>query len=205
MRIKIRKNGYFRGEKWVPFTWGNKISAANKENKEYYKKHGKIFVCEGCGKESNGYTKDQRFCSWKCGYKIKYINADPIIKKAITLSATIVFGKGKKEFFVNLVKNSLGKHCIYCGTMLLLENMSLDHIIPFGKSSLRMNPLVRKQLDKAENFQIICKKCNYMKGELPDEKYKKLLNFLETDLILKEYIIRKLGQSAVMWGFKRKL
>jgi hypothetical protein len=120
------------------------------------------------------------------------------------LGNTISIGKGKREFFIELVKNNLGKPCKYCKELLDLDRMSLDHITPFGKSIMRSDYLVKKKLDSKENIQIICKRCNQLKGNLPEDKFIKFMKFLETDEVLKEYVIKKIGQSTMMWSFKRK-
>ena len=135
---------------------------------------------------------------------MKNVINDPIVKRAMSISSSITFGAGKKEFFVSLVRNAIGKHCPYCGVMLTLESMSLDHKIPFGETKYRMNKLIQKQLNKPENFQIIDKKCNTIKGNLSHEKFKKLMDFLNEDYVLKEYIYKKLTQSSLMWSFRKK-
>lgn len=185
-------------------TWGKKISMAQR-TEEYRNNHGKLMMCVVCKKDFQGHVVHQKFCSKECQYRANYKDLDPITKKALTLSSPIAFGPGRKEFFYNLVSNSIGKHCIYCGTMLGLENISLDHIIPFGKSELRYAKAVQKQLNVPENLQIICKKCNGIKGNLSHEKFLKLLCFLEEDLILKDYVIKKLSQGNMMWSMKRKV
>ena len=184
-------------------TWGDKISKIQR-TEEYKKNHGGIIVCMVCKKEVQGYTSTQKFCSKECQYKHNYKDVEPIMKKAMTISSPVVFGEGKRDFFYNLVKESLYKHCRYCGTILGLENISLDHIIPFGKTELRQSKLVQKQLNIAENLQIICRKCNGIKGNLSHEKFVKLLAFLDEDILLKDYIMKKLAQGNIMWSFKRK-
>lgn len=173
-------------------------------SQEYKDSRKTAYVCKGCGKKmENGYTKLQIYCNSNCKYKA--LSANPIEKRAFTLSSNIAFGKGKKEFFVKLVTEHLNKHCIYCKDMLKIETMSLDHIIPFGETKWRNNKLYQKQLNKLENLQIICKRCNQMKGNLPHAKFVKLLTFLNTDLEIKKYVIAKMAQGSIMWSFKRRL
>lgn len=130
---------------------------------------------------------------------------DPIEKKAITISSSIRFGKGKKEYFVKLIRKSIESHCRYCGDMMTLETISLDHIVPFGKIKHRANNVIAKKLDTPGNLQIICKKCNRMKGEIDHERFQKLMDFLETDYVLKEYLVKKLAMGSMMWSYKRKI
>lgn len=200
----METNKYMRkSQKGRNITWGDKIGAVQRTS-GYKIKHGKPIVCIVCGKEVQGYVSTQKFCSPACHYKHNYKDVEPIAKKALTLSSPIVFGKGRKEFFYKIVSESIGKHCRYCGAMLNLDNISLDHIVPFGTSELRMSKLVQKQLNVPENLQIICKRCNGVKGNLSSEKFVKLLEFLEKDLVLKNYIMKKLAQGNIMWSFKRR-
>lgn len=127
----------------------------------------------------------------------------PIEKKALALGAKITLGKGKKEFLEKLVRDSIGKHCVYCKDMLVLETLSLDHIKPFGETKLRVNKVYAKALNIQDNLQIICKRCNAMKSNLPHEKFMKLLAFLDTDIVLREYVFKRLAQSNVMWSFRK--
>lgn len=195
---KIKKS--MKGRK---ITWGNKISKIQRTD-EYKKKHGKIISCIICKKQIQGYTSKQKCCSKECYYQHNYRDLEPIMKKSMTISSPIAFGKGKREFFYNLVKESIYKHCIYCGVMLILENISLDHIIPFGTTELRNSKIMQKQLNVSENLQIICRKCNGIKGNLSHDKFIKLLGFLEEDFVLKNYIMKKLAQGNIMWSLKRR-
>lgn len=187
----------------VTITWGDKISKSQR-TEEYLKNHSKPMNCIVCDKLFSGYVSHQKFCSRECQYKKNYKDVEPIAKKALTLSSPIAFGPGRKEFFYNLVSASIGKHCRYCGVMMGLDNISLDHIIPFGKSELRYAKAVQKQLNVPENLQIICKKCNGIKGNLSHEKFIKLIEFLEQDIVLKDYVMKKLSQGNIMWSMKRK-
>src|SRR4030042_6369039 len=171
------------------------------ENKFYRDKRAKERIkwedgfCLVCKKPMKLYLPHQKYCSAECSYKDTYKDLDPIRKKAVTLSSCVPLGKGKIKFFNELVRNSIGKHCIYCGDMLILENLSLDHIQPFGSVKSRYDKLIKKQLDKPENLQIICKKCNQLKGTLSHDKFLKFLTFLNTDIEIKEYIINKMSRA----------
>jgi hypothetical protein len=56
----------------------------------------------------------------------------------------------KKKYWKILVKHH-GEKCNYCGST---DNLTLDHIIPLSKGGI----------NKIENFQILCKSCNKLKG-----------------------------------------
>lgn len=195
-----RKGGYYRDGKYIAFTWGDKISEAQKRP-EHRLARNRPFICKACGKKQDGWVKNQNYCNKKCKYDA--LGDDPIAKKAFTLFNTVSLGKGKKEYALKAVKKSLGKPCRYCKILLTLENMSLDHITPFSETKWRTNKLVKKQLDVVANIQIVCRSCNQLKGNLPHDKFMKLLEFMDTDLEVKAYLLRKLAQSNIMWSFKR--
>lgn len=138
--------------------------------------------------------------------KAQTMIVDPIVKRAMSISSSVTFGPGKKEFFVALVRAAINSHCPYCGVMLTLDTMSLDHKIPFGETKWRQNKLLQKALNKPENFQIIDKKCNTIKGNLSHDLFKRLMDFLNKNenYVLKEYIYKKLVQSSLMWSFRSK-
>src|SRR3990167_1742709 len=108
----------------------------------------KMFRCLGCGKEQEG-DINQKYCDidGKSDHNCKYkaLKANPIRKKAITISSPIRFGKGKIAFFEYLVEDSIGKTCRYCDTEIDLNNMSLDHITPFGNSEDRRHNEIKKK------------------------------------------------------------
>lgn len=124
---------------------------------------------------------------------------DLIKKKAQSISSQIVMGKGKTEFFINLIKKNLNTPCLYCGSFLMLDNLSLDHIVPFGDSKARKNKLIRKQFDTEANLHIICKKCNLLKGDLDSDRFMKLMNFLNSDFIIRQYVTGIMSRGNLTW------
>jgi len=73
-----------------------------------------------------------------------------------------------------LMKDNLGKKCIYCGKTLSLDEGSY-------KASLDIiNP---RHLVNMDNLQIICKKCNEMKGR---KNHSEFLRFRQTPQYLKQ-------------------
>lgn len=165
--------------------------------------HNFSYTCLGCGKKrDDGYVAHQQYCDKKCQYAARA--KDPIRKKAFTMSSFITFGgKGKLDYFDALLRKTLGTNCPYCSTTLDLKNVSLDHIVPFTTSSARKNLLIKKQMDRVENLQIICRPCNQMKGNLSHDKFVKLLSFLDTDPELRAYVVKKLRQSSIMFTHSR--
>lgn len=105
----------------------------------------------------------------------------------------------KKEFFHNLISCTLSKPCPYCGIEITLENMSLDHKEPFSSNEARRDVKEHHRLNNPKNLHIVCRDCNAIKGNLTHEQYKKLLKFLNKEPEIKEYIMKRLKQSKVIW------
>lgn len=165
--------------------------------------HSFEFTCLGCGKKrTDGYVSHQQYCDKKCRYLAR--SNDPIRKKAFTMSSFITFGgSGKLDYFDDLLRSKLNTTCIYCGTLLTLDNVSIDHIEPFTTTTARKNLAIKRQLDRKENLQIICRGCNQMKGKLNHNNFVKLMDFLDKNPTISEYVKSKLAQSNIMWTMKR--
>jgi len=89
-----------------------------------------------------------------------------------------------------LIKKSLDDPCPYCKQIISIDNISLDHKTP--------------QSIGGKEVEIICWRCNRMKGELLEKEYKKLLKFINTFERLKarQYIKRKLSYLDGLWKKK---
>ena len=169
----------------------------------------KLSNCENCKKEILAYAPLQRFCSKKCAitFEKKLREAqkwhDPVRYKAKTLGANVRMGKNKTVLLQTLIEESLEKPCKYCGEILDILNISLDHIEPIGRNEIRRRKAEfveeRIYLDRLENLQIICRKCNSLKGKIPHTKFVKLLKFLAKDKILKDLVLNRLRQSVILW------
>ena len=83
-----------------------------------------------------------------------------------------------------LLYKSYGKKCRYCNSILLVNNMACDHILPLslgGDST-------------PKNLQMICMRCNTRKGPLTDKDFLKLLKWLNRQASsLAKYVLRKLS------------
>lgn len=65
-------------------------------------------------------------------------------------------------------------HCAYCGCELDIKNMQVDHI----ESVLRAQSLHKVVDNSIDNFNPACRMCNFYKGALTVEDFrKKLLTF----------------------------
>ena len=70
------------------------------------------------------------------------------------------------------VFNKYGGRCAYCGCELTLRTMQVDHIKAVYTSSLENNG-VETQDDNLENLNPSCRQCNFYKGTLDIEQFRK--------------------------------
>ena len=91
----------------------------------------------------------------------------------------------------NVILSQYGLPCCYCGTVLKVKTMSLDH----------KTPRFRGGSNDLANVEIICKKCNTRKGILSKKTYESFLdyiwNFNEID---QKYFLRKMGSKDKFGG-----
>jgi hypothetical protein len=165
---------------------------------------GELKECLVCNNWFRSYSGIAAYCN-VCKDK-RYLAYEPIKRKASSLGGNVRGGKGKIAWIVERLTESLGSPCKYCSTILTLQNISLDHIEPFGSSELRRTLVGKERLyiDRRENLQLICRKCNVIKDKIPHESFVNLLEFLSTDPILQENVLNRLNQSGLLWHFKRK-
>ena len=194
-------------------TWGKKISEVLL-SQEYKDKRAKDAVCEGCGNAYISYISTQRYCK-DCQPKIKSIewerikNGDLIMYKARTLGANLTLGKGKTDYLYKLLLETIGiKKCVYCNSLITILNVALDHKTPINSNEMRRHKrLFRKELipfNEKSNLQLICKKCNVLKGNMSHEQFTVLLDFLNKDKVLKDILVKRLGQSNFIYSQRRK-
>lgn len=191
-----RTGGYWRGDKWIQITWGDKIS------KGLMKQPTKVMQCVGCGANFEAVlSRGPKWCSQACRHKVKYTDVRGIEKKAIVIGANILMGRGKREFLMSLISNALGTSCLYCDTKITLENMGLDHKDAYKTSAARNNKKpgtkeFRRHMDRQENLQIICKGCNQIKGSMDAVQFERLLDFLKTDEDMRKTVLTRLKRSV---------
>ena len=84
-----------------------------------------------------------------------------------------------------LMYDNYGKNCKYCGRVLDINNIVIDHITPISKGGT----------SNIDNLQVICKTSNSMKGSLDEEHFQLLLDWLDTapDELSKDVSIRLAG------------
>lgn len=78
--------------------------------------------------------------------------------------------KATIEDLRELIYEAYGTPCKYCGRLMTIRNLVMDHTIPISKGGT----------SNKENLQIICKPCNTMKGSLEQENFDILLKWLKT-------------------------
>jgi len=82
------------------------------------------------------------------------------------------------------VLNKYERHCAYCGKVITLKTMQVDHIIPKSRSQ-HMNISV----NDFSNLNPACKSCNYYKTSYTIEEFRHLIKTLH-DRIVIPYINR---------------
>lgn len=202
-----RKGHYYRGDKRIDITWGDKISegvkAANKERE--FKR-----PCNRCGKIYTTCRETSKWCSQRCASQGNYNDVGGLKRKAKTLGANLLMGRGKQEKLMRLISESFVDPCKYCGEWLTLDTVSVDHKIAYGKDLDRYekrseeNREVRRHMDRLENLQIICRSCNSNKGDFDDDEYEALLGLDEQFPGIRGKLLRRLAHSRVMWRQKGK-
>jgi len=83
-----------------------------------------------------------------------------------------------------LFKENYGSECPYCGCVLNVNNMSLDHITPIARNGNNIE----------KNIQVTCKVCNRRKGRLTDKEYRELLKLIDGfEKQARQYVLAKLS------------
>ena len=191
-------------------TWGDKIRDSQLKP-EYLQKRGKQKPCEICGRDFVPYTKNATVCSRECAYQRNYVNVDGVEKKAIIFGANLLIGgrgsKEKRPLLMKMIQGAIGAPCPYCGVVVTLDNISLDHKTPYGDTDARRskkgNEEIRRKMDDPSNLQMTCLRCNSMKADMTDQQFRDLLEFLSEypDASLKKHIETRLMRSL---GFGRR-
>lgn len=105
-------------------------------------------------------------------------------------------------------------HCAYCGCKLRYKEMQVDHIKPLARGQ---SPEIRKMMgietgtDTLENYNPSCRSCNFRKGMLTIEEFRKAimqgLKVLERNFtyrLMHKYRLIKFGKTKVKFYFERK-
>lgn len=203
MKNKSLKGKRLEGKRLEKLLLNNQhLKERYKTDPAYREKFFKEMVCLNCGKTTRKYKANANgFCKASC--KWEYIKThNPIRWKARSLSANLIAGigkgyRGKIDAIESLIRQRLGRECGYCDAKLTLENISVDHKTPYGSGGARRNKAdsveERLQLDALTNIQLICGKCNRLKGNLTDDEFSSLLSFLSSNPSMRTKILKRLG------------
>lgn len=150
-------------------------------------------------------SRKRKFSEWEDKFleKIKGVhkrNLSSVITKILKRATTVKYGlstRSKKygvecnvtvEELMQLIYDSYGTPCKYCGKILKIDNMVVDHIVPISKLGS----------SNIENLQIICKTSNGVKGSLTEDNLTLLLEWLDTvPEDLKKDITTRLARGVV--------
>jgi hypothetical protein len=76
-------------------------------------------------------------------------------------------------------------HCAYCGKLILLGEMQVDHIVP-----QKMLPNLPKYKNDTKNMNPSCRSCNHYKRALPLEYFRDIWLGKLHDRLSKLYTVR---------------
>jgi len=150
--------------------------------------------------EKNTYKSVKRYCI-KCQSnftriaRLKWEKTHPIKYKAQRLMSSIrdcpTFKHDiKRDDVAKIIENKLNTECKYCGTILTLKNMSIDHRIPKSRNG---------SCD-VDNLEVICAGCNRKKASLTDCEFKTLLKFLnKQNEDFKNIILARMAMAGAVY------
>jgi 5-methylcytosine-specific restriction endonuclease McrA len=95
--------------------------------------------------------------------------------------------------FEQFVHSYYGEPCHYCGEILTVENISLEH----------KTPLKRGGTNHPGNLECITKICNRRKGEFTEKEYNELLSWTAQFPEMRAILLRRLSQAGFMF-FRKK-
>lgn len=157
---------------------------------------GKCVVCQSSFVGKIG----QRFCSAHAGKG--YLLLGPVARRAWSMCSAVIGGPGKRARMVELLGSAVGRPCPYCSVEITVENAGLDHKVAVGaggNARREMPRHVREHNDRPENLQIICRKCNGLKGTFSDEEYRQVLDFIAANPALGEKLMVRLRTAALVF------
>ncbi len=134
----------------------------------------------------------------KTNIKKKESYSEIFNKKVRNYVHTLKWGKGSTKKVREMLIEVLGKPCYYCEKKLTFDNIQLDHKKPmlrtFDIVDGIQDPPVKDfiRLNRPQNLRFICRTCNLTKGTLPENEFKKLIDFLNKNKRLKGHITRAL-------------
>jgi 5-methylcytosine-specific restriction endonuclease McrA len=122
-----------------------------------------------------------------------------IHKKALNLNRVLGWGNGGTAKAERMLIKSIGTPCKWCGCKLTIYNISIDHKNPLNRVIGDPNDYP-SHLNECSNLRAICLTCNKLKGNIPEYKFEKLIDFINTDYRLKYIIISALTVYNSRYG-----
>lgn len=150
-------------------TNGIEKTADIKEASNFKTKHKAIYIMNKAPKKTNNYFVFDTTTNKVCWRRIKRKQYSQTVRE-------------------NIYSRADG-HCQLCGERILLNQMTLDHIVPLSMGGI----------DSAENLQCTCKACNRFKDNILPELF--------MDKIVKVFMFqmdKKYG-SKVCWRFTKTI
>lgn len=125
---------------------------------------------------------------WKKVYKKlgRKISALKSSLKKRSYDYGVIFDITLEDLRILFLKN-YGRGCRYCDTVLRINNIVCDHIVPISKGG-------DSTLD---NLQLICRSCNTRKGPLDEKDFIRVVNWVNKQTLeVKKYLLRKLAKGG---------
>lgn len=117
--------------------------------------------------------------------------------KARNLASNLRLGVGGKAVMKGIVLAAENQPCRYCGALMTLENMQVDHRDPLPGGS--RGKLARAVGVTVADLEPVCRRCNGIKGVLPAVKFEKLMAFLRSDPVLHKHVLASLSRGRRAW------
>ena len=73
-----------------------------------------------------------------------------------------------------LVLEKYGGHCAYCGKIISLKTIQVDHIVPLRRGDVQQQLdkyNIQKGADDISNYNPSCRSCNFRKGVYSIEQF----------------------------------
>lgn len=93
-----------------------------------------------------------------------------------------------------LVLAKYGGRCAYCGKMISLKTMQVDHIIPIrrGRTQQQLDKYdIQKGEDDISNYNPACRSCNFRKGTFSVEQFREQLKKQCVSIIKRSFQVRQ--------------
>jgi hypothetical protein len=93
-----------------------------------------------------------------------------------------------------LVLAKYGGHCAYCGKMISLKTMQIDHIVPLrrGDTNNDLDNLgISRGTDDISNYTPACRSCNFRKGTFSVEQFRNQLKQQCEGIIKRSFQVRQ--------------